>query len=155
MATLTATRRWRTKPRKQLSYSTIKSPVRNGRAFWFRRLALAKKRLMISEREYEAYCSLRLVTVTSLMPNSLRLIVHFVIHILVASFLFGVVTFAAFALWTFTQWLKGLGAPDEIWFVSYAVSELVFWIDVLCFGVFVLAEVYKLIREILANARKA
>jgi hypothetical protein len=89
------------------------------------------------------------------MPDSLKVIVHFVIHILVASFLFGVVTFAAFALWRFTEWLKGLGSPHEIWFVSYAVSELVFWIDVLCFGVFVLAEVYKLVREIIADATKA
>jgi hypothetical protein len=89
------------------------------------------------------------------MPESLKLIVHFVIHILVASFLFGVVTLAAYALWRFTEWLKSTGAPDEIWFVSYAVSEIVFWLDVLCFGVFVLAEVYKLIREIIADAKKA
>lgn len=89
------------------------------------------------------------------MPDSIKLIVHFVIHILVASFLFGVVTLAAFGLWRFTMWLKGIGAPDEIWFVSYVVSELVFWVDVFCFGVFVIAEVYKLIKEIIADARKA
>ena len=89
------------------------------------------------------------------MPNSLKLIVHFVVHIIVASFLFGVVTLAAFALWWFTQWIKGLGAPHEIWFVSYVVSELVFWLDVVCFGVFVIAEAYKLIREIIADAKKA
>jgi hypothetical protein len=89
------------------------------------------------------------------MPDSLKLIVHFVIHILVASFLFGVVTLAAYALWWFTVWLKGIGAPDEITFVSYAVSEIVFWLDVFCFGVFVIAEVYKLVREIIADAKKA
>ncbi len=61
---------------------------------------------------------------------------------------------AAYGLWWFTEWLRGIGAPYEIWFVSYVVSELVFWLDVLCFGVFVLAEVYKLIREIIANVRK-
>lgn len=89
------------------------------------------------------------------MPDSIKLIVHFVIHILVASFLFGVVTLAAFGLWWFTMWLKNMGAPNEIWAVGYVVSELVFWIDVFCFGVFVLAEVYKLIKEIIADARKA
>lgn len=88
------------------------------------------------------------------VPDSVKLIIHFVIHIVVASFLFGVVTLAALALWWFTQWIKGLGAPDEIAFVSYAVSELVFWLDVACFGVFVIAEAYKLVREIIANARK-
>lgn len=89
------------------------------------------------------------------MNSTVKLIVHFVIHIFVASFLFGVVTLAALALWWFTEWLKRLGAPAEIWFVSYVVSELVFWLDVLCFGVFVLAEVYKLIREIIVDARRA
>ena len=88
------------------------------------------------------------------MPDSVKLIIHFVIHILVASFLFGAVTLAALALWWFTQWIKALGAPDEITFVSYAVSELVFWIDVLCFGVFVVTEAFKLVREIITDARK-
>lgn len=89
------------------------------------------------------------------VSDSVKLVVHFVIHILVASFLFGAVTLAALALWWFTQWIKALGAPDEITFVSYAVSEVVFWIDVLCFGLFVVAEAYKLVREIIADARKS
>jgi uncharacterized membrane protein (DUF2068 family) len=88
------------------------------------------------------------------MPESAKLIAHFVIHILVACFLFAAVTLAAYGLWRFTEWLKYIGAPAEIWFVSYAVSEIIFWLDVLCFGVFILAEVYKLIREIITDARK-
>jgi hypothetical protein len=88
------------------------------------------------------------------MSSLVKLIVHFVIHILVAAVLFGVLTFAAYCLWWFTEWLKSIGAPYEIWIVSYVVSELVFWLDALCFVVFVSAEVYKLIREIIAEARK-
>jgi hypothetical protein len=107
-----------------------------------------------AKREYVTLHTQKAAGAAQKVSDSVKLIVHFVIHIIVASFLFGVVTLAAFALWWFTQWIKELGAPDEITFVSYAVSELLFWIDVLCFGVFVVAEAYKLVREIITDARK-
>ena len=89
------------------------------------------------------------------MSSSAKLIIRFVIHICVASVLFAAVTLAAFGLWLFTDALKKYGAPYEIWIVSYAVSELVFWLDVLCFVIFVGAEVWKLIRAIINDAKVA
>lgn len=87
------------------------------------------------------------------MSAHLKLLVHFVVHMLVAAVLFGLVTLIAFGLWLFTEWLKSVGAPYEIWIVSYGVSELVFWLDVLCFVTYVSAEVWMLIRAIVSRVR--
>jgi len=82
------------------------------------------------------------------MPENIKLLFHFVIHMLLASVLFAAVTSFAFGLWWFTEWLKSLGAPYPLWIVCYGISELVFWLDALCFLVYVGVEAYNLIREI-------
>ena len=88
------------------------------------------------------------------MADSLKLVGHFVLHIVIATFLFGVVTLAAVGLWEFTEWLKEIGAPYEIWIVSHGVAELVFWLDALCFVLYVITEAWKLVREIIDGVRR-
>jgi len=84
-----------------------------------------------------------------LMPQNLKLVLHFLLHMLIASVLFGAVASFAVVLWWFTKWLESLGVPTEIALGMWAATELLFWLDVLCFAVFVIAEVWKLLREII------
>lgn len=89
------------------------------------------------------------------MTDRLKVLIHFLIHMVVAAVLFGAVALVALAVYFFTEWMRSIGAPYEIWIVCYAVSELIFWLDVLCFVVFVLAEVWLLLREIWQGVRYA
>jgi hypothetical protein len=87
------------------------------------------------------------------VSKTIAIIGHFVFHIVVATFLFVALALAALGVWYFTQWLKDIGAPWEIWFTCTLISELLFGLDVLCLLVFVVAEVWKLLREIYFELR--
>jgi hypothetical protein len=54
----------------------------------------------------------------------------------------------AYAIWLSTEWLKAKGIPTDFYLGIWAVSELLFWMDVLCFVIFLITEVWKLLREI-------
>ena len=79
------------------------------------------------------------------MPESIKLLFHFVLHIVIAA--------GAYLLWLGTEWLRARGFPDELYWGVWFVAELTFGLDVLCFVVFVLAEVWKLVREIVESVR--
>ena len=89
------------------------------------------------------------------IPADLRILFHFMVHIVCAALLFSVVAGVALLLWAGTIWIKGLGAPYEIWVVCYWVSELLFWFDVGCFGFYVICQGTKLIGEIWDGRRRA
>ena len=79
------------------------------------------------------------------------LLVHFVAHVLIASFLFLLIAGAAVLIWEFTNWLKRLGAPYEIWVPCHAVADLIFFTDVICASFLVVVEGWRLIRKIVAS----
>ena len=81
------------------------------------------------------------------MQKSLELVGRFVVQMIVAAVLFAIVASVATLLWSFTEWLKQRGVPDHIYGGSWIVAELLFWLDVLCFVLFVLAETFKLLRQ--------
>jgi hypothetical protein len=87
--------------------------------------------------------------------HSAKLLLHFIIHIIVAAVLFSVVAGVAYGLWFGTQWLKQQGVPDEFYLGVWAITELLFWLDVLCFVVFVSVEVWQLLCEITHGLRGA
>jgi hypothetical protein len=87
------------------------------------------------------------------MSDSIKLLLHFVLHIIIATVLFAAIAAGAFLLWLGTEWLKARGFPDELYWGVWFVAELTFGLDVLCFVVFVLAEVWKLVREIVESVR--
>jgi hypothetical protein len=68
-----------------------------------------------------------------------------------ATLLFVGVALASLAVWKFTNWVKGLGAPPAIWIPSEAVGYLIFAVDVICAVLFIVVEGYKLARDILRN----
>jgi hypothetical protein len=87
------------------------------------------------------------------MRETLELVGRFVVQMIVAAVLFAIVAGVAYLLWLFTQWLRQHGVPDHIYLGSLVVAELLFWLDVLCFVGFVVAEAYKLLRDIWHNIR--
>lgn len=88
-----------------------------------------------------------------LLTENLRLLFHFVVHILVGAIIFSVLAVAALALWELTEWMKNVHAPFELWIVCHGVADLLFFVDVICFVLFTLAEGLKLVREIWAGLR--
>jgi len=82
------------------------------------------------------------------MRETFELVGRFLVQVVVASFLFAAIALIAYLLWLFTESLRQHGAPEHIYLGSLFVSELIFGLDVLCFVLFVLAETFKLIREI-------
>ena len=78
----------------------------------------------------------------------LQIVGRFVLQIFVGAVLFTAVALVAAGLWLLAQWLKNIGLPYHIWFVAEAITDLLFYLDVLCFIVFVVGEAIKLIREI-------
>ena len=70
-----------------------------------------------------------------------------------AAIVCGIVALSAGAASIPAEWLKARGFPDELYWGVWFVAELTFGLDVLCFVVFVLAEVWKLVREIVESVR--
>jgi hypothetical protein len=93
--------------------------------------------------------------IVSCMSPTLKLLFHFIFHILIGTVLFGAVAGAAIGLWMVTDLMQSRGIPYEIWIVCYLVTELLFWLDVLCLVFFVCVEVWKLLREIWQSLRTA
>ena len=85
--------------------------------------------------------------------DTLKLVAQFLVHMVVGAILFAVVACVAFMLWLGTQWLREKGAPDSLFCGAWALTELLFWLDVLLFGGFVIAESIKLARAIKASIR--
>jgi hypothetical protein len=77
-----------------------------------------------------------------------------VVHVLIASFLFLLIAGAAVLIWEFTNWIKALGAPYEIWVPCHAVADLIFFTDVICASFLVVVEGWRLIRKIVASGRE-
>jgi hypothetical protein len=80
--------------------------------------------------------------------DSFKLVFHFLRHLLYAALLFCAVAAVAILLWYSTKLMGEYGIPDEIRLVCFYVSELLFWLDVGCLVLFVLAEVIKFLREL-------
>jgi len=89
------------------------------------------------------------------IPRSILLLGHFLIHILVASALFVLIAGAAVIIWRFTQWIKALGAPYEIWAGCDVVADLLFAVDVICASFFVVVEGWKLVRQIATGLKES
>ena len=88
------------------------------------------------------------------MPgDSFKLVFHFLRHLLYAAILFSAVAGAAILLWSSTKLMEKYGISDEIRLVCFYVSELIFWLDVGCLVLFVLAEVIKFLRELCEDFR--
>jgi hypothetical protein len=87
------------------------------------------------------------------MSPALKLLFQFVFHIFIGTVLFGAVAGAAIGLWYVTDLMQAGGVPYEIWIVCHFVTELLFWLDVLCLVFFVVVEVWKLLREIWQSLR--
>jgi hypothetical protein len=87
------------------------------------------------------------------MTATLKLFCHFILHMVVAGLLFGVVAGLASLLWYGTTLMEQYHVPYEIWIVCFLVSELLFWLDVVCLLIFVSAQAWKFIVEIYQNLR--
>ncbi|MGH6703732.1 MAG: hypothetical protein ACRECG_10090 [Bradyrhizobium sp.] len=88
------------------------------------------------------------------MAESFKVLFHFLRHILIAAILFMAVAGIAIFLWYATVVMKRYGVPDEIRVTCYYLSELLFWLDVGCLVIYVLAEVVKWLIEIAASFRE-
>lgn len=82
------------------------------------------------------------------IPANLRVLFHFIVHVICAALLFSALAAVALVMWAATNWIKTLGAPYEIWIVCYWVSELLFWLDVGCFALYAICQGWKLVKEI-------
>jgi hypothetical protein len=87
------------------------------------------------------------------MLESLKLVGRFVVQMIVATVLFAVVAGLAYLLWRGTQWLQQQGVPDHLYVGAWAITELLFGLDVLCFVVFTVGETIKLLRAIIKDMR--
>jgi hypothetical protein len=83
--------------------------------------------------------------------NSIKLLIHFMRHILIAAILFCAVAGVSIFLWYVTVRLEQAGVPDAIRVTLFWVSELLFWLDVGCLILYVLSEVIKWLRELWAS----
>jgi len=87
------------------------------------------------------------------MNLTLKLLLHFLYHILVAAVMFGAVAGVASLLWYGTMFMQEHGIPAEIYVVCYIVAELLFAIDVICLLFFIGVEGWILLREIAERLR--
>ncbi len=78
----------------------------------------------------------------------LRLLFHFVVHTIFATFLFAFVAGTALVLWAATHWIETRGAPYEIVIVCHYVSLALFGLDVVLFVFYVLCQSVTLVKEI-------
>jgi hypothetical protein len=88
-----------------------------------------------------------------LQNSTLKLLLHFLYHILIAAVLFGAVAGVASLLWYGTEVMQLHGIPPEIYVVCYIVAELVFAVDVICLLFFIGVEGWILLREIAERLR--
>ena len=85
--------------------------------------------------------------------DGFKVLFHFLRHILIAAVLFMAVAGIAILLWYATVLMERAGVPDEIRVTCYYLSELLFWLDVGCLVIYVIAEVVRWLLEIVASFR--
>jgi uncharacterized membrane protein len=88
-----------------------------------------------------------------LNPTS-KLIFRFLIHIFVGAFLFAVVALAATVLWYATEIMREHHVPPLITWICELVSELLFFLDVICLLFLMAVEVWKLLRDVWGTLRE-
>lgn len=86
---------------------------------------------------------------------TLQIVGRFLLQMVIGAILFAAVALVAVGLWWFTDWLGKQGVPYHISFVSGLMAELLFYLDVMCFAVFVIGEAIRLIRDIILSWKKA
>lgn len=69
--------------------------------------------------------------------------VIFVTQVFVGTAIFSIVLLAAFGLSLLVSWMEAHGAPDWMARPSHWAEWLLFWVDLFCFGLFLLSEVLK------------
>jgi len=84
---------------------------------------------------------------------ALQIVGRFLLQMVIGALLFAAVALVSVALWAFTGWLGNQGVPYHISFVTGLMAQLVFYLDVLCFGVFVIGEAIGLIRDMITSWR--
>jgi hypothetical protein len=83
-----------------------------------------------------------------------KLIFRFLIHILVGVFLFGAMAAAATVLWYATDVMREHRVPAFICWICELVSELLFFLDVICLLFLMGVEVWKLLRDVWGTLRE-
>lgn len=83
-----------------------------------------------------------------------KLIFRFLIHTLVGVTLFGAMAAAATVLWYATDLMRGHHVPELICWVCELVSELLFFLDVVCLLFLMGVEVWKLMRDVWGTLRE-
>ena len=81
------------------------------------------------------------------LPKGLKPAGDFCFQVVVGAIMFTVIAMVAVALAAFVKWMETWGVAPE-WLLEglHWVEWAIFWVDVLCFGLFLTAEVLKLIR---------
>jgi hypothetical protein len=87
------------------------------------------------------------------MGPSIRLIIHFVGHIVLGVCLFVLTAAPALGLWELTRFIEGLQAPWWLIQVFHALAILLLAVDVICASFFILVEALKFLREIWENRK--
>jgi hypothetical protein len=83
-----------------------------------------------------------------------KLIFRFLIHILVGVALFGAMAGAATVLWYATDVMREHRVPALICWICELVSELLFFLDVVCLLFLMSVEVWKLMRDVWGTLRE-
>jgi hypothetical protein len=77
-----------------------------------------------------------------------QIVWHFTVHICTGVVLFLIVTGAAVFLWWVTELMAQHHVPTTIQVVCYWLSELVFGLDVLAFGLYAIVVTWRLVKDI-------
>lgn len=87
--------------------------------------------------------------------ETLKVLWHFVVKVVAGVAIFLVIAGAALLLWEITEWMDRQGAPYVLQWGCTGIADLLFFSDVICFGFFIIAESWKLLREIAVSFRNA
>lgn len=79
---------------------------------------------------------------------SLKLVFHFLTHMVFGTVLFTAIAGIALGLHLFVAWLASFGLPVYLITVLQAIEYLVFAIDIILYVWFVFREAWKLVKEI-------
>jgi len=88
-----------------------------------------------------------------LSPTS-KLIFRFLLHIFVGALLFAAVALAATVLWYATDVMRSHRVPEFICWICELVSELLFFLDVICLLFLMGVEVLRLLRDVWGTLRE-
>lgn len=79
--------------------------------------------------------------------------VVFVVQVLVGTALYSLIMLAAFGLAKLVGWMEQGGAPSWMIHGAHWAEWALFWLDLFCFGLFLLSEALKFVRGLLAEWR--